>query len=78
MFNKTTVAIDDLGRVVTMKDRAPQAVPDVVMGLVFLNLGLAEKNSGDKDQARAVWEKGWRLYPTSPEASAIERALKAL
>jgi tetratricopeptide (TPR) repeat protein len=78
MFNKTTVAIDDLGRVVTMKDRAPQAVPDVVMGLVFLNLGLAEKTRGDKEQARAVWERGRRLYPTSPEASAIERALKAL
>jgi tetratricopeptide (TPR) repeat protein len=78
MFNKTRVAVDDLGRVVTMKDRAPQVVPDAVMGLVFLNLGLAEKNRGDKDQARTVWEKGRRLYPTSPEAAAIERALKAL
>ena len=78
MFNKTSVAIDDLGRVVTMKDRTPAAVPDAVMGLVFLNLGLAEKNAGDRDGARAVWEKGRTRYPGAPEVPAIERALKAL
>ena len=78
MFNKTKVAVDDLGRVVTMKDRAPQAVPDAVMGPAYLNLGLAHKSSGDRDQARAVWEKARRLYPTAPEAATIDRELKAL
>jgi tetratricopeptide (TPR) repeat protein len=78
MFNKTKLAIGDLGRVVTMKDRAPQAVPDAVMGAVFLNLGLAEKNGGDRDRARATWERGRRLYPGAPEAAAIDRELKAL
>jgi tetratricopeptide (TPR) repeat protein len=78
MFNKTKIAIDDLGRVVAMKDRAPQAVPDAVMGPAFLNLGLAYKHGGDREQARVVWEKGRRLYPAAPEASAIERELKAL
>jgi Flp pilus assembly protein TadD len=78
MFNKTKVAIDDLGRVVTMKDRAPQVVPDAVMGPAYLNLGLAYKSSGDRDQARAVWEKARRLYPTAPEVASIDRELKAL
>jgi len=78
MFNKTKVAVDDLGRVVAMKDRTPQAVPDAVMGPAYLNLGLAHKQSGDRLQARAVWEKGRRLYPAATEASAIERELKGL
>jgi hypothetical protein len=78
MFNKTKVAVADLGAVVTMKDRAPQAVPDAVMGSVFLNLGLAEKNGGDRARARAAWERGRQLYPTAPEAAAIDRELKGL
>jgi len=61
-----------------MKDRTPQAVPDAVMAPAYLNLGLAYKQSGDRQQARAVWEKGRRLYPSAPEASAIERELKGL
>ena len=78
MFNKTKVAVDDLTRVAAMKDRAPGAVPDAVMGAVFLNLGRAERNGGDRDRARATWERGRRLYPAAPEAAAIERELKAL
>ena len=78
MFNKTKIAVADLGTVVTMKDRAPQAVPDAVMGSVFLNLGLAEKTSGDRARARATWERGRQLYPTGPEAAAIDRELKGL
>jgi tetratricopeptide (TPR) repeat protein len=78
MFNKTRIAVADLGTVVAMKDRAPQAVPDAVMGAVFLNLGLAEKNGGDRARARAVWERARRLYPTALEAAAIDRELKGL
>ena len=78
MFYKTKVAVDDLGRVVAMKDRTPQAVPDAVMGPAYLNLGLAYKQSGDRQQARAIWEKGRQLYPAAPEAAAIERELKGL
>ena len=78
MFNKTKVAVADLSAVVAMKDRAPQAVPDAVMGAVFLNLGLAEKSTGDRARARAAWERGRQLYPKAPEAAAIDRELKGL
>ena len=30
------------------------------------------------NQARAVWEKARRLYPTAPEVASIDRELKAL
>jgi len=78
MFHKTKVAVDDLGRVVAMKDRTPQAVPDAVMGSAYLNLGRAFKQNGDRPQARTVWERGRQLYPAAPEASAIDRELKGL
>ena len=76
MFNKTEVAVKDLSTVVAMKDKRPEAVPDGVMPLVYLNLGLAQKKVGRAAEARAAWEKGRRLYPEAPEAAAIDRELK--
>ncbi|HEY2993615.1 MAG TPA: tetratricopeptide repeat protein [Methylomirabilota bacterium] len=78
MFRKTEVAVKDLSTVVAMKERAPQAVPDGVMPLVYLNLGLAQKKAGRPIEARAAWEKGKRLYPATPEAAAFERELRGL
>jgi len=78
MFRKTDVAVKDLSTVVAMKERRPQAVPDAVMGLVYLNLGLAQKKAGRAAEARATWEKGKRLYPAAPEAASIDRELRGL
>ena len=78
MFRKTDVAVKDLSTVVAMKERQPQAVPDAVMGLVYLNLGLAQKKAGRAAEARATWEKGKRLYPAAPEAASIDRELRGL
>ena len=78
MFNKTEVAVKDLSTVVGMKDKRPEAVPDGVMPLVYLNLGLAQKKAGRAAEARAAWEKGRRLYPTAPESAALDRELKGL
>ena len=78
MFRKTEVAVKDLSTVVAMKERAPQAVPDGVMPLVYLNLGLAQKKAGRPTDARAAWEKARRLYPAAPEAAAFERELRGL
>jgi tetratricopeptide (TPR) repeat protein len=78
MFNKTEVAVKDLSTVVAMKDRRPDAVPDGVMPLVYLNLGLAQKKAGRPADARAAWEKGRKLYPAAPESAAIDRELKGL
>jgi len=78
LFRKTPVAVADLGAVVTMKERRPQAVPDAVMPAVYLNLGLAHKKGGQPAAARAAWEKGKALYPSAPEAPAIERELRGL
>ena len=78
MFNKTEVAVKDLSTVVAMKDRKPESVPDGVMPLVYLNLGLAQKKAGRPADARAAWEKGRRLYPAAAEVPAIERELKGL
>jgi tetratricopeptide (TPR) repeat protein len=78
MFNKTEVAVKDLSTVVAMKDKTPASVPDAVMPLVYLNLGLAQKKAGRPAEARAAWEKGRRLYPSAPEAAAIERELRGL
>jgi tetratricopeptide (TPR) repeat protein len=78
LFRKTDVAVQDLSTVVTMKDAGPQAVPDGVMPLVYLNLGLAQKKAGRTAEARAAWEKGKRLYPAAPEAAAIDRELRGL
>src|SRR5256712_9589854 len=66
MFRKTEVAVKDLRHVVAMKERAPQAVPDGVMPLVYLNLGLAQKKAGRPIEAPAAWEKGKGLYPAAP------------
>ena len=78
MFNKTEVAVKDLGTVVAMKDRKPESVPDTVMPLVYLNLGLAQKKAGRPADARAAWEKGRTLYPAAPETVAIAKELKGL
>jgi tetratricopeptide (TPR) repeat protein len=78
MFNKTEVAVKDLSTVVAMKDKRPDAVPDAVMPLVYLNLGLAQKKAGRAAEGRAAWEKGRRLYPAAPETAAIDRELKGL
>ena len=78
MFNKTEVAVKDLSTVVAMKDRRPDAVPDAVMPLVYLNLGLAQKKAGRAAEARAAWEKGRRLYPAAPESATIDRELRGL
>jgi len=78
MFNKTELAVKDLSTVVTMKEKKAETVPDAVMPLVYLNLGLAQKKAGRPAEARAAWEKGKRLYPAAPETAAIERELKGL
>lgn len=78
LFNKTPVAVKDLDTVVAMKERQAASVPDGVMPLVYLNLGTAYKNSGRRDDARRIWEKGKALYPTAPETAAIDRELKRL
>jgi tetratricopeptide (TPR) repeat protein len=78
LFRKTEVAVTDLSRVVALKDAQATAVPDAVMPLVYLNLGLAHKKAGRPAAARAAWEKGRRLYPSAPEAPAIERELRSL
>jgi tetratricopeptide (TPR) repeat protein len=78
LFRKTDVAVQDLTRVVAMKEAQPQTVPDAVMPAVYLNLGLAYKKAGQPAAARAAWEKAKRLYPAAPEAAAIERELRSL
>ncbi len=78
MFRKGEVAVKDLGTVVAMKAARPQAVPDGVMPMVYLNLGLAQKKVGRPADARATWEKARRLYPAAPEATAIDRELRGL
>ena len=78
MFSKTELAVKDLSTVVAMKERKAEAVPDTVMPLVYLNLGLAQKKAGRPVEARAAWEKGKRLYPGAPETAAIEHELKGL
>ena len=78
MFNKTELAVKDLSTVVAMKEKKAEAVPDAVMPLVYLNLGLAQKKAGRPVDARAAWEKGKRLHPAAPETAAIERELKGL
>ncbi len=78
LFRKTDQAVQDLTRVVGMKARQAQAVPDAVMPLVYLNLGLAYKKTGQRDAARAAWEKAKALYPAAPEIQAIDRELRSL
>jgi tetratricopeptide (TPR) repeat protein len=78
MFRKTDLAVKDLARVVALKNKQPQAVPDAVMPLVYLNLGLAHKRLGQPAAARAAWEKAKTLYPAAPEIPAIERELRSL
>jgi tetratricopeptide (TPR) repeat protein len=78
MFNKTEVAVKDLRTVVAMKDNKPESVPDGVMPVVYLNLGLAQKKAGRPDDARAAWEQGRKLYPAAPETAAIDKELKGL
>jgi tetratricopeptide (TPR) repeat protein len=78
MFHKGPTAVKDLSTVVTMRDANAQAVPDAVMPTVYLNLGLAHKRNRQPAEARAAWEKGRRLFPSAPEAHAIERELRSL
>ena len=78
LFNKTEVAVTDLSLVVTLKEKKPESVPDGVMPMVYLNLGLAQKKAGRPADARAAWEKGRKLYPAAPETVAIDRELKGL
>jgi TolA-binding protein len=72
------VAVKDLSAVVTMREANAQAVPEAVMPTVYLNLGLAYKRNRQPAEARAAWEKGRTLYPSAPEAQAIERELRSL
>jgi tetratricopeptide (TPR) repeat protein len=78
MFHKAPAAVQDLGALVTMREANAQAVPETVMPTVYLNLGLAHKRNRQPAEARAAWEKGRRLYPSAPEAQAIERELRSL
>jgi tetratricopeptide (TPR) repeat protein len=78
MFNKAPGAAKDLGTVLTMRQRNAQAVPEAVLPIVYLNLGLAHKRNRQPAEARATWEKGRTLYPAAPEAQAIERELRNL
>ena len=63
-------------RVPDMFRKAPVAVKD--LSAVDLHLGLAYKKAGQPADARAAWEKGKTLYPSAPEAQAIEQELKSL
>jgi tetratricopeptide (TPR) repeat protein len=78
MFNKTNQAVSDLKTVVTMREKNAQAVPDSVMPVVFLNLGLAYKKAGKTPEARAAWEQGKKAFPSAPETKAIENELRRL
>lgn len=78
MFRKAPAAVKDLGAVVAMKDKDVSAVPDAVMPLVYLNLGIAHRKSGQRTEARAALEKGKRLYPAAPETQAIDKELRGL
>jgi len=78
LFKKAPAAVEDLGRVLAMREKNPQSVPDRAMPFVYLNLGIAYKKNGQPAEARAAWEKGKNLYPAAPEAQAIERELRNL
>jgi tetratricopeptide (TPR) repeat protein len=78
LFRKAEQAVQDLTRVVGLKERQAQAVPDAVMPLVYLNLGLAHKKAGRPAAARTAWEKARALYPATPEIPAIDRELRSL
>jgi tetratricopeptide (TPR) repeat protein len=78
MFHKAPVAVKDLSAVVTMREANAQSVPEAVMPTVYLHLGLAYKRNRRPAEARAAWEKGRTLYPSAPEAQAIERELRSL
>ena len=78
LFNKTAVAVKDLGRVVGMKDQTPAVVPDSVMPAVYLNFGRALKKSGQIAEARAAWERAKQAYPAAPEAATIDKELTSL
>jgi len=78
MFRKSEVAVQDLSHVVAMKTKQPETVPDTVMPLVYLNLGLAYKKTGQTAAARAAWEKAKVLYPGAPEISVIDKELRSL
>lgn len=78
IFHKGPMAVKDLGTVVAMRQANAQAVPEAVMPNVYLQLGLAHKRNRQPADARAAWEKGRALYPTAPEAQAIERELRSL
>lgn len=77
-LNRAPGAVLDLSAVVAMREKDPKAVPDAVMPSVYLNLGLAYKKTGRSTEARATWEKGKQLYPSSPERQAIEQELQIL
>lgn len=77
-FRKAPVAVKDLSKVVGMKEKSPEAVPDAVMPTVYLHLGVAYKKSGQPAEARAAWETGKKLYPSAPEAQAIDKELRNL
>ena len=78
LFKKTPVAISDLRTVIAMREKNPVMVPDVVMPGVYFYLGLAYKKSGQFGEARRAWETGRRLYPSAPEAKAIDKELRNL
>jgi tetratricopeptide (TPR) repeat protein len=78
MFRKAPGAVKDLSAVVTMREANTQAVPEAVMPTVYLHLGLAYKRNHQPAEARAAWDKGRTLYPSTPEAQAIERELRSL
>lgn len=78
LFRKAEVAVKDLSAVVAMKEKRPQGIPDAAMPSVYLHLGLGFKKSGQPTEARTTWEKGKKLYPSAPEAAAIDKELRNL
>src|SRR6185436_19411099 len=54
LFKKAPAAVEDLKKVVAMKQKDPRSVPDSDMPAVYLNLGIGYKKTGQLDQARAT------------------------
>src|SRR5262245_23894396 len=73
VFKKLPSAVTDLNTVVAVREKDPKTVPDPVMPIVYLNLGIAYKKSGQADKARETWETGRKLFPKAPEIAPSRR-----
>ena len=78
LFRKSEVAVKDLSTVIAMREKNPAAVPAGAMPSVYLTLGRAYKKTQRPAEARATWEKGRALFPSAPEAAAIDKELREL